>query len=141
MRLRYGPGVILPTEIRRAIEHHARTDFPHEACGLLAADETGRLRMAYPLTNAERSSRRFLIDPDEHWGALRHAERNGWSICGSFHSHPTSDPVPSRSDVEGALDPEWVHLIAGPVDPGPMAIAAYRITDGTAIRVAIEEPT
>lgn len=139
MRLRYRPGVILPTEIRMAIEHHARSGYPNEACGLLAADETGRLRMAYPLSNAEASPIRFVIDPDEHWGALRHAERNGWSICGAFHSHPTSAPVPSRADVEGALDPEWVHLIAGPIDPGPMVIAAFRIADGTVSRVTIED--
>jgi proteasome lid subunit RPN8/RPN11 len=129
---------MLPTEIHMAIECHARAVFPDEACGLLASDETGRLRMAYPLTNAESSPLRFRIDPDEHWGALQHAERNGWSICGSFHSHPTTAPVPSRADVEGALDPGWVHLIAGPVEPGPMTVAAYRITDGTVTSIEIE---
>lgn len=121
---------MLPREIRTAIEAHARFAFPQEACGLLAGDHRG-VRMAYCLSNADRSPHRFTIDPDEHFGALRHAERQGWEIRGSFHSHPVSPPVPSRSDVAGALDPEWVHVIAGPVDPGPIEIRVYRIVDGT----------
>jgi proteasome lid subunit RPN8/RPN11 len=131
--------VILPSEIRTAIESHARSDFPNEACGLLATDGAGRIRMAYPLTNADRSAHRFRIDPDEHWGALRHAERNGWSIGGAFHSHPASDPVPSPTDVAGALDPDWIHVIVGPMDSGTPSIAAYRIVDGTTTAVSIEE--
>jgi len=136
--LGYRRSVILPTEIRTAIESHAIAGFPQEACGLLAADADGFLRMAYPLTNVEASTHRFTIDPDEHWGALRHAERNGWSICGAFHSHPTSPPRPSGADLAGALDPEWVHVIVGPVDPGPMELAGYRIEGGVATPIDLE---
>jgi len=134
----YRRSVILPTEIRIAIESQARFVLPDEACGLMASDAAGMLRMVYPLTNVDRSTHSFRIDPDEHWGALRHAERNGWSICGSFHSHPTSAPVPSQADIHGALDPDWIHLIAGPVAPGPIDVAAYRIVDGMAQRLALE---
>lgn len=122
----------LPDEIQAAIVAHARFSFPDEACGLLASDADGHWRMAYCLTNADASSHRFTVDPDEHFGALRHAERNGWTIAGSFHSHPTSEPVPSRADIAGALDPEWVHLIAGPVEPGPIRVEAFRVVDGEA---------
>lgn len=109
---------------------HARFAYPREACGLLASDSAGRLRMAYCLTNSEQSTHRFTVAPDEHFGALRHAERNGWRITGAFHSHPTSAPSPSAADVAGALDPEWIHVIAGPVDPGPIRLEAYRIASG-----------
>ena len=30
----------------------------------------------------------FLVDPVEHFAALQHAEGNGWTIGGVFHSHP-----------------------------------------------------
>lgn len=133
----YRPTVILPAEIRTAIESHARSTFPEEACGLLAADATGRIRMAYPLTNLRASSHAFTIDPDEHWGALQHATRQGWNLCGAFHSHPRSAPVPSRADVAGALDPGWITVIAGPVDPGPLEIAAYRIDAGRVERIEV----
>jgi proteasome lid subunit RPN8/RPN11 len=130
--------VILPQEIRAAIEAHARHEFPYEACGLIAADGAGAIRMAYPLSNVERSTSRFTIHPDEHWGALQHAERNGWQIGGAFHSHPTSAPMPSRSDVDGALDPDWIHLIAGPVEPGPVTVRAFRIVKGVVSMLDLE---
>jgi proteasome lid subunit RPN8/RPN11 len=68
-----------------AIVTHAQYCSPYEACGLIAFDETGSPRMAYCLTNAERSRRRFTVSPQEHFGALRHAERHGWVISGVFH--------------------------------------------------------
>ena len=121
---------MLPSPIRQAIEAHARWAFPQEACGLLAADAEGRLRMAYCLTNVEGHSSRFTVDPVEHFGAQSHAERQGWRIAGSFHSHPRSAAEPSAHDVSGALDPNWIYLIAGPVKE-EVTIRAFRIRSGS----------
>ena len=130
----------IPDDIRAAIEAHARRTFPEEACGLLARGLDGELTKAYCLTNADRSPSSFTVDPDEHFAALRHAEGNGWSIAGAFHSHPRTAPVPSPADVRGALDPDWVHVIVGPVEAGPMALAAYRIRDGRVEPLEIDTP-
>jgi proteasome lid subunit RPN8/RPN11 len=97
--------------IRHAIETHAENCQPDECCGLLAADPSGRIRFAYPLDSSKPSPVSFTIDPDEHFGALRHAERQGWEISGVFHSHPGGEASPSATDVAMAFDPEWVHLI------------------------------
>ena len=69
---------MLPEPIRQAIETHARWAFPQEACGLIASDGDGDLRMAYCLTNIEQDPNRYTVDPAEHFAAQRHAERNGW---------------------------------------------------------------
>ena len=45
----------LPAEIRRAVVAHASFCLPDEACGLLAADDSGRLRLAYCLRNVTPS--------------------------------------------------------------------------------------
>ncbi len=126
--------VALDPQVREAIVGHARWCAPHEACGLLAVDAGDRVRMAYCLTNVDASPERFTVAPHEHLGALRHAERNGWVIAGSFHSHPAAPAVPSGRDVAGALDPTWLYLIAGPL-PDP-EVNAYRIVDGSVIRLA-----
>ena len=128
----------LPTQIRTAIEQHGRFCFPDEACGLVAGDDDDPLQMAFCLTNTDRSGSSFTIDPDEHFGALRHAERRGWRITGSFHSHPRAAAEPSAADITGALDPEWIYLIAGPVEPGPIAVRAFRILDGRALLVPLQ---
>ena len=116
--------VVLPDPIRVAILAHARNCFPDECCGLIATED-GAIRFAYPLTNAAPSSVSFTVAPEEHFGALRHAESNGWEISGVFHSHPRGEPVPSATDVAMAWDPDWVHLIAARGE-----IEAFRIQGG-----------
>ena len=92
-------------------------------------DDEGRLRFAYPLTNADPSPVSYTIDPDEHFRAMRHAESMGWEIAGVFHSHPGGTAMPSMIDVQSALEPDWLYLVAAPGE-----IRGFRIRAG-----AIEE--
>jgi proteasome lid subunit RPN8/RPN11 len=91
---------------------------------------------AYPVANVERSPVRYTVDPDGHFAALRAAEESGWSLGGAYHSHPRSAAVPSRSDVAGALDPQWLHLIVGLAGPEP-ELRAWRIVAGDAVEVPV----
>lgn len=120
----------IPAPIRQAMLAHARFEFPNEACGLLAADETGALRMCYSLTNADRSPGSFTVEPTEHFRALQHAERNGWELAGVFHSHPHSAAVPSATDLRQALEPDWLYVLIGPSASDRPDVRAYWIVDG-----------
>lgn len=104
----------LPDQIRSAILAHAENCAPDECCGLLAADDEGRIRFAYPLSNADPSPVSYTIDPEEHFHAMRHAESMGWELAGVFHSHPGGTAMPSMIDVQSALEPHWTYLIAAP---------------------------
>lgn len=115
----------LPDQIREAILAHADHCAPNECCGLLALDNGGRIRFAYPLTNANPSPVTYTVDPDEHFHALRHAESMGWEISGVFHSHPGGTAMPSMIDVQSALEPDWLYLIAAPGE-----IRGYHIRAG-----------
>ena len=103
----------LARELVTELIAHVTAVSPAEGCGLLAMDPAGTVRRVYCVDNAADSPVRFTVDPDGHFAALRDAEANGWQIGGVFHSHPRSAAVPSRTDVLGALDPDWVHLIIG----------------------------
>lgn len=105
--------LLVPTAIREAIVRHAVACYPVEACGLLAADTAGELRMAYPLTNAEASPTRFTLDAREHFGAVCHAESHGWDIAGVFHSHPAGSAVLSAADIAQVHPAHWVHFVVG----------------------------
>ena len=120
----------IPGEMVAAMIAHARFAAPEEACGLLAADEEGRWRMVYCLTNRESSPYGFTVDPNEHYRAMRHAERNGWGIAGVFHSHPKSAAAPSATDVAGALDPDWLYVIVSVQRPDVPDVRSFRIRDG-----------
>jgi len=126
----------VPTQIRRAVVAHAHFCHPEEACGLLAVDKTGRLKMAYATTNVEQSRVRFTVAPEEHFGAIRHAEARGWSIGGSFHSHPESAAFPSALDVAGALDPGWLYLVIG-MGSGLPEVRGFRIREYMVDEVAL----
>ena len=88
----------VPAQMIEAIIAHARFEYPNEACGLLAADETGALRMCYSLTNADLSPVSYTVDPIEHFRSMQHAERNGWDMVGAFHSHPGGVAFPSATE-------------------------------------------
>ena len=128
--------LLVPATIATAIAQHAKEVAPEECCGLLAIDGAGVVMRAYPVANMERSPVRYTVDPDGHFTALRSAEAEGWSLGGVYHSHPRSAPVPSRSDIAGALDPGWVYVIVGLAGMTP-ELRAWRIVGGDAVEVAV----
>jgi proteasome lid subunit RPN8/RPN11 len=130
--------VLIPPQVHEAMIEHARFCYPEEACGLIAFDHAGSIRMAYATTNVDRSRVRFTVAPREHYGAIKHAERHGWMIAGSFHSHPESPAFPSGRDIEGALDPEWLYVIVGLSDVMP-EVRAFRIRDYRVTEVSHRE--
>ena len=123
----------LPDQIRRAILAHAENCVPNECCGLLAIDSEGRFRFAYPLSNADPSPVSYTIDPDEHFQAMRHAESVAWEIAGVFHSHPSGTAMPSMIDVQSALEPDWMYLIAAPGE-----IRGFYIRNGVIEEIALD---
>jgi len=120
----------LPAEIREAMIAHARFCLPEEACGLLAADGEGRLRMAYCLTNAEHSPVVYTLEPREHFRALRHAEGQGWHLAGVFHSHTHSPAYPSATDAARALEPDWLYLLVSLQDPEVPDVRGFWVREG-----------
>ena len=126
----------LPAEIRRALVAHAAFCLPDEACGLLAADSVGRLRMAYCLTNATPSPVAYTLDPGEHLRAMRHAEALGWHLAGVFHSHPRGPAGPSAADVAQAFEPEWLYVVVSLEEPVAPEVRGFWIRGG----LVTEEP-
>lgn len=93
---------------------------PQEGCALLLGEPlrgTWQLRQIWPCQNvwhrAEQRCRRFAIDPREQLVAQRWARQRGLAVLGSAHSHPSSAPVPSATDLRLCLRPA-LQVIAGP---------------------------
>jgi len=114
----------VPPELRRELEAHARDEEPNEACGLVVlrdgvADRYVRGR------NAAASPFRFELDVDPETWFL---EDEGYELA-VFHSHLSSPPRPSRTDVENiglwAGRPYLIYTVR------TGELAAWRIVDGT----------
>jgi proteasome lid subunit RPN8/RPN11 len=87
--------VVVPDEVRAQLAEHARAEEPNEACGLVAFRD-GVAERYLPGRNAVASPYRFELDIDpESW----FLEDEGYELA-VFHSHVSSPPRPSRTDVE-----------------------------------------
>lgn len=87
--------MVISEDVRHALEEHARGEEPNEACGVLVLRGGQALRYE-PGRNAAASPYRFELElPPDVW----FLEDDGYELA-VFHSHLSSPPRPSRTDVE-----------------------------------------
>ena len=115
--------MVIPAEVRAELEQHARAEQPNEACGLVVL-RNGEAERYLPARNAAASPYRFELDTEpENW----FLEDEGYELA-VFHSHISSPPRPSRTDVENiGLWEGRPYLI---LSLGTGELAAWKIQDG-----------
>jgi proteasome lid subunit RPN8/RPN11 len=87
--------VVVPPAVRRALVEHSLEQQPNEACGLVVLKD-GVAERYEPGRNAAASPYRFELELDPELWFL---EDDGYELA-VFHSHLSSQPRPSRTDVE-----------------------------------------
>ena len=88
--------MVIPAELRAALVAHAQAEAPNEACGLVLLRDGTAERYVQGRNGAE-SPYRFELELDDP--ELWFAEDDGYELA-VFHSHLSSPPRPSRTDVE-----------------------------------------
>jgi [CysO sulfur-carrier protein]-S-L-cysteine hydrolase len=120
--------VVIPAELRAALVAHAEAEAPNEACGLVLLWD-GTAERYVPGRNGAASPYRFELELDDP--ELWFAEDDGYDLA-VFHSHLSSPPRPSRTDVENIGLWEGKPYLILTVRTGELAaftIEAGRITD------------
>jgi [CysO sulfur-carrier protein]-S-L-cysteine hydrolase len=116
--------VVVPAGVRDELVAHAREEEPNEACGLVLLRD-GVAERYVPGRNAAASPYRFELDVDPETWFL---EDEGYELA-VFHSHLSSPPRPSRTDVENvglwAGRPYLIYTVRTD------ELAAWRIRDGS----------
>ena len=130
----------LPRELYNRMVSHARTEFPNEACGVVAGRD-GRALRVYPMRNAEASPVVYRFDEREQLRVFNEIDRKGWDMLAFFHSHTHTDAYPSPTDRAEAhwIDPETLeevpaypqirYLILSLMDREPV-LRAFRFEGG-----------
>lgn len=109
---------------------HAGEACPNECCGLLVGIAT-RIERVIRARNLRASPTQYLVDPIDHFAAIRAARATNRCVVGAYHSHPASPPVPSETDRAQATYPEYVYVIVRPAQGGRAGeVRAYRFVDG-----------
>jgi [CysO sulfur-carrier protein]-S-L-cysteine hydrolase len=88
--------VVIPGDVRAALVAHAEAESPNEACGLVAFRD-GVAQRYLPGENVAASPYRFELKPRDPLDFF--LEDEGFEL-GVFHSHLSSAPRPSKTDVE-----------------------------------------
>ena len=114
---------MIPAPVREALAEHARDESPNEACGLVVV-KGGVAERYVAGVNTAASPYRFELDvPPETW----FLEDDGYELA-VFHSHLSSPPRPSRTDVENvglwAGRPYLIYTVRSD------ELAGWRISDG-----------
>ena len=120
--------MVIPAEMRAALVAHAEAEAPNEACGLVLLRD-GTAERYVPGRNGAASPYRFELELDDP--ELWFAEDDGYDLA-VFHSHLSSPPRPSRTDVENIGLWEGKPYLILTVRTGELAaftIEAGRITD------------
>lgn len=108
--------LLLTTTHRDEMLAHLVTCLPAEGCGLFAGtieSDTGRVTHHFPLRNALSSPTEYQSDPRDMLLAHKAMRVAGVDVLAVYHSHPTSDPIPSRRDHERNYSEQVVNIIVG----------------------------
>jgi proteasome lid subunit RPN8/RPN11 len=108
--------LLIPRPIYEAMLAHARAELPAECCGLLAGtvtDGIGHVTHHLPLVNALKSPTEYESEPRSMLAAQKAIRASGTQELAVYHSHPTSEPIPSRRDLERSYGEGVVNLIIG----------------------------
>jgi proteasome lid subunit RPN8/RPN11 len=113
----------MPCSLYESILEHARREFPNECCGLLAGkvvEGVGRVERHYPLVNAAASPVLYESEPRSMFEAVRAMMREGLDVLAIYHSHPSSPPIPSKTDLARNYSEDVVNLIVSLTSEPPL---------------------
>jgi proteasome lid subunit RPN8/RPN11 len=124
--------VVIPAAVRAALAEHAEEESPNEACGLVVVKDDVAERYVRG-RNASASPYRFELDVEPETWFL---EDEGYELA-VFHSHLSSPPRPSRTDVENvglwAGRPYLIYTVR------TGELAGWRISGGSAEPLELRE--
>jgi [CysO sulfur-carrier protein]-S-L-cysteine hydrolase len=112
----------IPREIYEEMLSQALAERPNECCGFLAGlveDGVGKVVRRFPLVNALANPTRYLSEPSSLCAANRDCREAGLEFLATYHSHPSSPPIPSKTDLEEHLWDGTVTIIISLMGPEP----------------------
>jgi proteasome lid subunit RPN8/RPN11 len=133
----------MPDEIRVRAEiveemlRIARSEPRLECCGLLAG-VSGVITKILPAKNALASPTAYDVAPQELFQLFRRMREEGLEHLGIYHSHPSTENVPSPRDIELAAYPNEAYFIISPLPDAPRPVRAFSIRDGQVQELKIE---
>lgn len=127
----------IPNKIYEEILEQAKAEVPFEACGILAGSD-GRVEKLYKMTNVEKSSIHFTMEPKEQFTVIKDIRSSSLELLAIYHSHPTTPARLSQEDIRLSLTPDVTYLILSLQDSNNPLGKGFQVDNGNIIEVPIE---
>ena len=101
------------TDYKKILEH-AKSNYPEEACGLIAGlIKNGEkfIEEVYLLENVDHSREHFTIAPQDQLKTIKDIRKKQLQPLGNWHSHPDTPSRQSDEDIRLAVDSSASYII------------------------------
>lgn len=117
---------MINTALYNELLNHGKQCLPFEACGFLAG--TGDIvKSLWRLQNEWQSDRRFFVSKRNVEAALQKIETAQQEVLAIYHTHPSTNPVPSQYDILHHPDPNVKMVIVSYKEP-TATLRGYKIS-------------
>jgi proteasome lid subunit RPN8/RPN11 len=117
---------------------HGLEGKPLEICGFLAGRSTpdgGEVVEVFPIESDDKSELTYTMNPLQQLRAEKEIRARGLEVLGIYHTHPATQPYPSKTDVARAhwgetddlMFPEYSYLIVSLRDPNAPEPRSFKI--------------
>lgn len=97
----------------------------NEICGLISTAKDNKHRL-YPVDNiADDSACVFEMDPQQQVAAFKSMRENDETLFAIFHSHPHSDAIPSKKDINESAYTDALNIIISLNTTGVLDMRGY----------------
>lgn len=127
----------IPNEIFEQMVTHAKAEVPVEACGILAGSN-GKAEKLYKMTNVDKSSDHFMMEPEEQFKVAKDIRAAGLEMLAIYHSHPATPARPSAEDIRLALTPDVTYVIVSLQDADAPVVKGFLIEDSNVTPVPVK---
>lgn len=120
----------IPEAIYEELLQHARAELPNESVGMLIGTAVGQVVEYVPMVNELKSPTKFLTEPRSMLKAEKRCRELNLQVLAIVHSHPSSEPVPSKYDIADHYSSTVMSVIVSLMKPTP-AMAGWWIAEGS----------
>lgn len=111
--------LVVPEKRRSELLGHARTNAPHECCGVLGG-QLGDQMTVETIQQIENTAPdpavRYQMDPEALMTTIDRIETAGHELLGFYHSHPDGPSQPSATDRKEARWRDYLYVIISLTD-------------------------
>lgn len=122
--------VYFPRPLINQLLQQAQQAEGREICGLVSARDGSPAR-CYPIDNtAAQPHSHFAMSPQQQIDAMRQMRNDGETLFAIYHSHPSTPPLPSITDLREASYPEALYIIISLATEGTLEMRGFRLREG-----------